>query len=154
MRIHTLDAELFLPHPREKVFPFFSNAHNLQQITPPFLKFEVLTPPPIEMKVGTLIDYKLRVHGLPLRWQSEITAWEPPFRFVDEQRHGPYRKWKHTHTFEEKPGGTLCLDHVEYAVLGGALIERLFVRRDVQKIFEYRQQMLREIFAAEMVSAK
>ena len=74
------------------------------------------------MNVGTLLDYKLRVHGLPLRWQSEITVWEPPFRFVDEQRHGPYRKWKHTHTFEEKPGGTLCLDHVEYAVLGGAII--------------------------------
>ena len=149
MRVHHFHAELFLPRKREEVFSFFSDAHNLEAITPSWVKFKVLTPAPIVIRTGTLIDYKLRIHGLPMKWQTEITAWEPPFRFVDEQKHGPYRLWRHTHTFEEKDGGTLCLDHVEYAVLGGAIINRLFVRRDVEKIFAYRQQALRRIFSNE-----
>jgi ligand-binding SRPBCC domain-containing protein len=149
MRIHHFHAELFLPRKPEDVFPFFADAHNLEAITPPWVKFKVLTPGPIPMRAGALIDYKLRIHGIPMKWRTEITAWEPPFRFVDEQLRGPYRLWRHTHTFEEKDGGTLCHDHVEYAVLGGAIIDRLFVRRDVEKIFEFRQQALRRIFADE-----
>ncbi len=142
-----LDAELWLPRPRDEVFPFFADALNLETLTPPWLKFEVLTPRPIEMRAGLRIDYRLRVHGFPLRWQSEITAWEPPHRFVDEQRRGPYRVWIHEHAFEERGGGTLARDQVRYGVFGGMLVNTLFVQRDVTSIFRFRQQKLREIFA-------
>ena len=134
MTVHTYQAELWLPRPRPEVFAFFAEARNLEAITPPWLKFEVLTPAPIAMRAGTLIDYRLRLHGFPIRWRTEITLWEPPVRFADTQLRGPYRLWEHTHTFVEKDGGTLCRDEVRYAVPGGALIERLFVRRDVEKI--------------------
>lgn len=145
MTLHSFHAELWLPRPRPEVFAFFSEARNLEAITPPWVKFEVLTPAPIEMRAGTLIDYRLRVHGFPLRWRTEITAWDPPFRFADSQLRGPYRRWVHTHTFEEKDGGTLCGDNVSYAVPGGALIERLFVRRDVERIFAFRQEAMRRL---------
>lgn len=147
MTLYRLDTELWLPKPRLEVFPFFADAANLQRITPNWLSFEILTPKPIPMHVGAKIDYRLRVRGLPIRWQSEITAWEPPYRFIDEQRRGPYRIWKHEHRFEEKDGGTLCTDHIQYAVWGGALVNRLFVRRDVARIFEFRQVALKQIFA-------
>ena len=140
------ECDLWLPVPRAELFPFFADATNLEAITPPFLRFEVLTPG-VEIRAGAIIDYRLRVHGIPIRWQSEITVWEPPFRFVDEQRRGPYRRWHHEHRFEERDGGTLCFDTVDYDVIGGALIERLFVRRDVEKIFAFRSAKLRELFA-------
>ena len=143
MTVHTYQAELWLPRPRPEVFAFFADARNLEAITPPWLKFEVLTPAPIAMRAGTLIDYRLRLHGFPIRWRTEITLWEPPVRFADTQLRGPYRLWEHTHTFVEKDGGTLCRDEVRYAVPGGALIERLFVRRDVEKIFAFRQETMR-----------
>ena len=143
-----LESELWLPRPRAEVFPFFANAFNLQTLTPPFLNFRVVTPSPIEMRVGLRIDYRLRLHGLPLRWQSEITVWEPPHRFVDEQRRGPYRRRVHEHRFEGRQDGTQVSDSVHYAVYGGRLIERLFVRHDVQNIFAYRHQRLLEIFAS------
>ena len=143
----TLTTELWLGRPLAEVFPFFADAGNLDLITPPWLRFEIVTPRPIEMKAGALIDYRLRLHGLPVRWQSEITVWQPPDRFVDEQRRGPYRLWHHEHTFTERDGGTLVGDHVRYAVWGGALVNRLFVQRDVAAIFHYRQQTLRELFA-------
>jgi ligand-binding SRPBCC domain-containing protein len=141
-----LETELWLPHRRDEVFRFFADAFNLETLTPPWLKFEVLTPRPIEMRVGLQIDYRLRLRGLPLRWRSEITAWEPPGRFVDEQRRGPYRAWIHEHTFEEQDGGTLTRDRVQYAVIGGWLINTLFVRRDVEKIFHFRQETLQGLF--------
>ncbi len=141
-----LEAALWLPRPRAEVFPFFADAFNLERITPPWLRFEVLTRPPLAMRVGLRIDYRLRLRGLPLRWQSEITAWEPPHRFVDEQRRGPYRVWRHEHTFEERESGTLARDIVHYRVWGGALIDRLFVRRDVAKIFRFRQAAMADRF--------
>jgi ligand-binding SRPBCC domain-containing protein len=141
-----LETELWLPCRREQVFPFFADAFNLETITPPWLKFEVLTPRPIEMRAGLRIDYRLRLRGLPLRWQSEITAWEPPCRFVDQQRRGPYRSWIHEHTFKERDGGTLAKDIVRYDVLGGWLANQLFVRRDVERIFRFRQATLQEVF--------
>jgi hypothetical protein len=144
--LFTLETRLFLPRPLEIVFPFFADAGNLETITPPWLRFEILTPGPIAMNAGALIAYRLRLHGIPMRWQSEITAWEPPHRFVDEQRRGPYRAWIHEHTFAERDGGTLIGDHVRYAVPGGWLADRLFVRRDVANIFAYRQEKLRELF--------
>lgn len=142
-----LEAELWLPRPRAEVFPFFADARNLETITPPWLRFEVITPHPIEMHAGLRIDYRLWVRGFPLRWQSEISAWEPPSRFVDEQRRGPYRAWIHEHTFEERDGGTLARDVVRYTVFGGRLVNTLFVRRDVEKIFQFRQAKLQESFA-------
>ena len=145
-RLFKLETELWLPCQREQVFPFFADAANLETITPPWLKFEVLTPLPIEMRAGLRIDYRLRLCGFPLRWQSEITAWEPPCRFVDEQRRGPYRAWIHEHTFEERDGGTLAKDIVRYDLLGGWLANQLFVRRDVERIFRFRQATLQEVF--------
>jgi ligand-binding SRPBCC domain-containing protein len=146
MKEYALHAELWLPHPREAVFRFFADAHNLESITPPWLKFEVLTPAPILMGAGTLIDYRIRVRGLPVRWRTEIAVWEPPHRFVDIQLRGPYTLWHHTHAFEERDGGTLCTDRVRYRPRGGALINWLFVRREVMRIFKYRQERLVEIF--------
>lgn len=146
MTTHTLTAELWLPERREAVFSFFADAFNLEAITPPWLKFSVLTPGPIAMQTGTVIDYRLRVHGVPLRWQSEITTWEPPLRFVDEQRRGPYRRWIHTHSFEQKDGGTLCRDVVKYAVPGGRFINWLIVRRDVERILAHRQESIHRRF--------
>ncbi len=144
---HVFESELWLPIPREKVFPFFADARNLEVITPPWLNFHILTPGEIPMRVGAIIDYQLRIHGLPIRWRTEITDWNPPHSFMDEQRRGPYRLWRHTHTFTEKDGGTLCHDRVEYAVPGGALINKLFVRRDVETIFNYRTEVLKKHFS-------
>jgi ligand-binding SRPBCC domain-containing protein len=148
MKTHTLKAELWLPRPVKDVFPFFADARNLELLTPPWLKFKVLTPGSIAMEPGTIIDYKLRVHGLPIRWTSEITVWEPNRRFVDEQRRGPYRLWVHEHVFSDKNHGTLAEDIVEYAVPGGALVHKLFVAKDVKKIFQYRAEKLKELFPA------
>ncbi len=148
LREYQLECELLLPGTPAQVFPFFADAFNLQQITPPWLHFQVLTPAPIAMAPGTLIDYRLKLHGLPLRWRTRISVWEPPFRFIDEQIRGPYRRWIHEHTFEPVGTQTRCRDRVSYAVPGGALVHRLFVQRDVQRIFDYRQQRLRELFAA------
>lgn len=148
MKQYTLTTELWLPQRRDIVFPFFADARNLETITPPLLRFKIVTPCPVDMHVGTRIDYRLRLHGIPLRWQSEISVWDPPYRFVDEQRRGPYRLWIHTHEFEDRDNGTLCRDHVVYAVPGGRFVNWLLVRRDVERIFEYRQVALRRQFPA------
>jgi ligand-binding SRPBCC domain-containing protein len=138
-------AELWLPLKREEIFPFFADAANLEAITPPWVNFHTLTPAPIVMKPGTLIDYRIKIRGIPVKWRTRINAWEPPYRFVDEQLRGPYLKWVHEHTFEEKDGGTLCKDRVEYAVPGGWFIDKLFVRRDVERIFAYRRKRIEEL---------
>lgn len=148
MKVHTLETDQWLPRPLFEVFPFFSNAFNLERITPPLLRFRVTTSPPIEMRKGTVIEYRLRVHGVPVRWTSEITEWDPPHGFVDEQRRGPYRLWHHEHRFEERDGGTLCSDIVRYAAPGGPLVHKLLVERDVRKIFAFRSEVLSDIFQA------
>ncbi len=151
MREFFFRSQLLLPRKRDEVFRFFADAGNLEVLTPPWLRFRVLTPRPITMHSGTLIDYKLHVRGLPLKWRSEITIWEPPMRFVDEQRRGPYRKWIHEHRFDEIGDGTLCTDLVRYSVLGGALVNRFLVRRDVEKIFAFRTEQLRKLFGEAVV---
>ena len=148
MTTHLFETELWLPVPRENIFPFFADARNLEVITPPWLNFKILTPGEIPMRVGALIDYQIRIHGFPVCWRTRIADWNPPVSFVDEQLRGPYRLWHHTHTFVEKDGGTLCKDRVEYAVLGGALVNKFFVRRDVEKIFTYRAAALKKYFSA------
>ena len=142
-RFHT---ELHLHGAAEDVFAFFAEAENLQALTPGWLNFSIITPKPIQLRIGALIDYQLRIHGFPVRWQTEITAWDPPHRFVDEQRIGPFRLWRHEHRFVGDAGGTRVIDDVLYAPPGGWLIDRLFVRRDIQNIFRYRQQKMLEIF--------
>jgi ligand-binding SRPBCC domain-containing protein len=145
---YRLQVTLWLPRRLDVLFPFFANAGNLEAITPPWLQFFIVTPQPIDMKVGAIIDYRLRVRGIPLRWRSEITAWDPPFRFVDEQRRGPYQEWIHEHRFEELNGGTNVIDDVRYRAPGGRWIDRWFVRPDVERIFQYRQRRLAELFPA------
>lgn len=142
-----LRTRIWLPEPRDRVFEFFADAGNLQLITPPWLRFRILTPRPIAMRNGARIDYRLRLHGVPLRWRSEITDWDPPRRFVDEQLRGPYRAWIHEHEFTERDGGTEVRDRVRYSVPGGSLMDLLVVRRDVRKIFEYRADKLRVLFS-------
>lgn len=137
-----LQSSVRLDAPLADVFPFFADARNLEALTPPWLRFEILSPGAVDMRVGAFIDYRLRVHGVPLRWRSEITAWDPPRMFVDEQRRGPYRLWRHTHRFAPEGDGTRVDDEVEYAVLGGPLVDRLFVRRDLDRIFAFRRAAL------------
>jgi ligand-binding SRPBCC domain-containing protein len=148
-KIHILRSTLWVPQPPAAVFPFFADAYNLQALTPPWLSFQVLTPPPIELRQGALIDYRLRVHGLPLRWRTRIVRFEPPFAFADEQLRGPYRRWHHEHTFAARDGGTELGDRVELIAPGGPLAPLLFrwlIRGDVQRIFEYRLQIMGERF--------
>jgi len=142
----TLQNEVWLPRPRDEVFAFFADARNLEALTPPWVNLAVLTPGIVEMRCGTLIDYRIRVHGIPIRWRTEIVEWQPPLHFVDRQLRGPYRLWHHTHTFEERDGGTLCLDQVRYCPRGGALAHWLIVRRDVDRIFNFRRQRLMQLF--------
>ncbi len=146
MREFLYSTDLWLPRDRVEVFEFFAEAGNLQAITPPWVNFKVLTPAPIILQAGTLIDYRIRVHGIPFRWRTEIAEWEPPFRFVDTQLTGPYRLWHHTHSFVEENGGTRCLDVVRYRPLGGWLMNSLFVRHDVERIFAYRRKRLLDLF--------
>jgi len=143
-----LKTEAIIPLSREEVFPFFSKAENLERITPDSLKFEILTPPPIEMEEGLLIDYRIKIGGLPQKWRTEISKWDPPFRFVDKQLKGPYRKWVHTHTFRECPEGTQMIDEVEYelplAPLGNVV--HPLIRMQLKKIFSHRNTVISEFF--------
>jgi len=154
-RYWVLTLSQWLPVEPEALFPFFADAYNLERITPPLLRFHVLTPRPIDMRVGTLLDYRLKVRGMPVRWRTRIAQWHPPHGFTDEQLKGPYVRWHHTHTFTPAIGangqaGTRCDDRVEYRPPGGPLaplINRLVVQRDVEAIFRYRAQVLAEVFA-------
>jgi ligand-binding SRPBCC domain-containing protein len=137
--------------PIAEVFDLFGDALNLERITPPWLNFHVVTARPIEMGEGTLLEYRLRLHGVPVRWRTRITSWEPPHRFVDEQISGPYALWEHTHTFEPDGEGTVIRDRVRYRIgFGplGSLALRLFVRRDVERIFDYRREAIVELIAS------
>lgn len=141
-----LDTAHWLPRQPGEIFDFYADACNLERLTPPWLRFHVVTPPPIIMRAGAEIEYRLRLKGVPLSWRSRITAWDPPHSFTDEQVKGPYLRWAHRHTFTPRDGGTLVRDQVEYAMLGWWLADRLLVRRDLRRIFAYRQERLTEIF--------
>lgn len=133
--------------PVEAAFDFYGDADNLEPLTPPWLRFEVTTVGPVRMQAGTLLDYKLRLHGFPIRWQTRIETWEPPLRFVDTQARGPYKLWEHTHLFEPDGEGTVIHDRVRYSIPYGslgALADHLFVRRDLGRIFDYRAQAVDE----------
>jgi ligand-binding SRPBCC domain-containing protein len=145
-----LEQSQLVPQPREAVFAFFSDAHNLEKLTPGFLGFRILTPDPIEMREGTLIDYSLRLHGMRLRWTTRIECFEPPARFADLQLRGPYRHWRHLHEFEETRGGTRMRDVVDYELpLGplGTVARALFVRKALRRIFDFRRAAIAEILS-------
>jgi ligand-binding SRPBCC domain-containing protein len=146
---HELHRRQWLAKPIGEVFRFFSDARNLEAITPPWLRFQILPPIPSEIVAGTKIHYRLGWHGIPLRWTTEITDWSPPHRFVDVQLKGPYRLWRHTHTFQEQDGGTWIEDLVRYALPFGPLgriAHAIRVRRDVEKIFDYRVERIKALF--------
>lgn len=145
---HLLQRSQRVPVSPDLAFDFYSDELNLEPMTPPWLHFQVTTPGPIRMGAGTLLDYRLRLHGVPIRWQTRIETWEPPLRFTDAQLRGPYAIWHHTHEFEpDGEGGCTMRDIVRYAMPFGPLGEvahRLFVRRDLERIFDFR----RDAFAA------
>ncbi len=143
------ETECVVPADVGRVFAFFADAFYLERITPPWLKSHVLTARPIEMRAGTLIDYRLRLRGVPVRWRTRIALWEPDRRFVDEQVKGPYRQWIHEHTFEAVPGGTRMRDRVRYVTPLDWLVHGLVVRPDVERIFEYRRLKISEEFGGE-----
>jgi ligand-binding SRPBCC domain-containing protein len=150
VRVQRLERRQWVSAPLDRVFDFFAQARNLERITPPWLRFELLGDDPVEMGVGALIDYRLHVHRVPIRWRSRIEEWEPGRSFVDRQLRGPYRLWHHRHTFTAQDGGTLVRDEVTYALPFGRLGELahpLFVRRDLERIFEYRHRAVQEIMA-------
>ncbi len=144
----TLDVSMFLPLTIEQVFPFFADPRNLEAITPPALRFKILNRFSADMKPGLMIDFQIRLRGIPLRWRSEITVYDPPNRFIDEQRRGPYKLWRHEHLFVHATGpngeqGTEIRDRVTYIPRGGAILHRLFVRPELERIFAFRQRAIR-----------
>jgi ligand-binding SRPBCC domain-containing protein len=140
-----LRSEVVVPVPVDDAFAFFADAWNLERITPPWLNFRIRTPRPLAMREGALLDYRIRLHGLPIPWRTRIDVWEPGVRFVDRQVIGPYHWWRHEHGFEAVAGGTRVVDHVEY-LPRVAWLSRGWVRRDVERIFAYRRDaLLREL---------
>ncbi|MGB7201928.1 MAG: SRPBCC family protein [Pyrinomonadaceae bacterium] len=149
MAEHIYTGSLEIALPRHEVFSFFANAENLERITPPQLGFQIITPTPIEMKAGALIDYRISLHGIPMTWRTEITKWDPPHEFVDKQLKGPYKQWIHRHTFTETENGTTLIgDEVRYRLPFEPFgdIARFFVEREIKNIFDYRQKTVAEVF--------
>ncbi len=148
MTSYEIHRKQWVPQPLEKVFEFFAKAENLEELTPPFLRFQI-TLAPHRMEAGARIEYTLRVHGFPIHWRTIIETWEPPKQFVDNQEKGPYRLWHHTHRFWSENGGTWIEDTVRYALpFGpvGRIVNRVMVSRDVNSIFDYRERRVRELF--------
>ncbi|MEJ2543514.1 MAG: SRPBCC family protein [Calditrichaceae bacterium] len=147
--MHTLQTEVVLNDSNESVFSFFSNIENLERITPDWLNFTILRQTPIDIKKGSLFYFQIRIFKVPLKWKTEITCWEPPYRFIDEQLKGPYKKWIHEHRFIDEGNQTRMIDIVNYQVPGwffSSLIHKLFVRNAVKKIFRYRKETIKQIF--------
>jgi ligand-binding SRPBCC domain-containing protein len=146
---HRLERSQLIPRPLPEVFPFFADAANLERLTPRFLRFQIETPQPIEMRAGTRIDYRLSLLGLPVRWRTRISSWEPPHRFSDDQERGPYALWHHVHEFEAVGEHTRMRDRVDYRLpFGplGALARALWVRGTLERIFDYRRLVIEELF--------
>jgi ligand-binding SRPBCC domain-containing protein len=145
LKIYELRKKVYIRAQVQDVFSFFSRAENLNLITPPWLRFQILTPLPVKMEKQTRIDYSLNLFRIRLSWKTEITEWQPPFLFVDKQIHGPYRYWEHTHRFEKRDHGTYMEDVVRYAVPGfvfAPLVHFFFVRPRLEKIFSFREETL------------
>ncbi len=145
--VHLLNRSTWIERPVEEMYAFFADAGNLERVTPPELRFRILTPLPIEMKVGALIEYRLALFGVPFGWRTEISCWDPPRRFVDRQLAGPYRKWIHTHEFTPERGGTRMRDNVEYGLPLGplGLLALPLIRCQLKRIFDYREAALQSL---------
>ncbi len=146
---YTLRREQWIARPIDEVFAFFADSHNLEAITPPWLGFRILSMSTASIEEGSTIRYRLRLHGIPVHWQTDIREWSPPYCFVDEQTKGPYRQWRHTHSFEAHGERTKMIDEVQYALpfgLLGRIVHALKVRRDVSRIFDYRRMRIDELF--------
>lgn len=149
MKTYTLERETLIKHQPEKVFSFFERPENLSRLTPPSMGFRILTPSPVPMHTGAVIDYTVKALGRRFHWRTLITDYRPPREFVDVQLKGPYRLWHHTHLFEAHPEGTLMRDRVVYALpfgIAGRLVHALAVRKQLMKIFDYRKQMIKNLF--------
>jgi len=147
-RVHRLSRTQLVARPLPEVFAFFSDASNLEALTPSFLHFRILTPMPFELQAGARLDYQLSLFGVPLRWRTRITEWQPGRRFVDEQESGPYELWRHTHEFEARGSSTLMRDVVDYAEPFGAVgsvAHLLFVRRTLDRIFDFRRDAIHRL---------
>jgi ligand-binding SRPBCC domain-containing protein len=149
--VHLLERSQRVEVPIDRAFAFYGDSRNLEPLTPPWLHFQVTTPGPLTLQAGARLDYRLKLHGVPVRWTTLIETWEPPLRFVDSQAKGPYSLWEHTHTFErDGDGATVIRDRVRYAIPYGPLgtiAHRLFVRRDLERIFDYRRDAVSERIA-------
>lgn len=150
MTPHIFRCEQFLNHSPEKVFDFFKKPENLDSVTPKALGFKILTPSPIRMEKGAVIDYTIRLYGIPMKWKTQISDYQPPHSFTDTQLKGPYRTWIHTHRFIAQADGTLMTDEVQYTIPFEPLSEigrKLFVEKEIKKIFSYRKEVIAQIFA-------
>ena len=151
MKTYNLEFEQFIDLPIKDVFDFFSKPENLSLITPPRLRFDILTPTPLEMKEGQLIDYSLKIlYLIKLHWRTLITDYQKPYKFIDQQIKGPYTLWHHTHIFEEKDGGTLIKDNLKYVIPFGWIgraIHFIYIKHDINGIFQYRHKILNDIFS-------
>ena len=157
MKTFEINMKQYINKPLEVVFEFFSKPENLEMITPKSLSFNILTPTPIKMEKGSLIDYTIRLFGIPIHWRTLISDYEPPFRFVDQQIKGPYTFWHHTHTFKLVEGGVEIIDDVKYSLpLGwlGTLAHAIWVRKDLEKIFEYRKTVIQHYFDTTNISTE
>jgi len=146
--VRTLHSETIVAVPLDRAFAFFSEAQNLERMTPPWLNFSIRTPLPIEMREGAIIDYAITLYGVPIPWRTRIDVWEPGTRFIDRQISGPYRWWHHEHRFEATDEGTRVIDHVEY-LPRVSWLSSWMVNRDVQRIFAFRQSALGPLLGVE-----
>ena len=149
IKCYTLNRTQVINQSIDKVFSFFSKPENLEIITPKYLNFKIITPVPINMVVGQLIDYKLKIHSFPIKWTSLISHYDPPYSFVDEQVRGPYALWHHTHLFKEQENGTLIEDQIKYQIpfsIFGKLLNFTFIKRDLENIFNYREKTISRLF--------
>ena len=149
MKTFEINTKQYINKSLDVVFEFFSKPENLEMITPESLSFNILTPTPIKMEKGSLIDYTIRLFGIPIHWRTLISDYEPPFRFVDQQIKGPYTFWHHTHTFQQVDGGVEIIDKVKYSLpMGwlGTLVHSIWVRKDLEKIFEHRKTVIQDYF--------
>ena len=149
MKVYKIKTKQVIKKPLSEVFGFFSRPENLSLITPPRLSFNILTPKPIDMKQGSIIDYTIKIFMFPIHWRTLITTYEHPYKFVDEQIKGPYTFWHHTHTFNETDSGVEIIDKVSYSIpfgILGRVLHSIWIKNDLKNIFEHRKVVIEKLF--------